>query len=460
MTVLFSFAQGLPTAPLGFVSGSVASATMVWYAATVIYRVYFHPLASIPGPWLARATHLYCFYYNCIRGGRFYLEVERMHKRYGPVVRISPDEVHLSDPENYDRINYVGTPYFKSPVFYGGFGTDQATFTTPSNEIHRVKRAALNPFFSAKQVLELEGIVQEKARKLEERIKSALQRSGSVNLHNGFRAVSVDVITDYAFDNCYNLLEQADFGVPFFSMIRDSGTAFWFFQQFPLLKVFAFAMPFWLAKLVSGSLTMMMMMHQACRRQILRVKASVDAAEETQTSRPTIFHQLLKPDSVKEYVVPTVEQLVHEAYIIVAAAADTTGNAMTIALYNSVLNREIYSRLTAEMKNAFPDPDAEFDLMTLEKLPYLVGILRRLSYGVIGRLPRVVPASGAEFNGHTVPAGAIVSMSAWMMHRNETIFPDPDKFDPSRWLNPAASQRLNRYLVAFGKGSRQCVGMP
>ncbi|OJD15879.1 hypothetical protein AJ78_03897 [Emergomyces pasteurianus Ep9510] len=463
MAILFSFLQGSPAAPLGLVASSVTSAAIIWYAAVVVYRLYFHPLATIPGPWLARATHLYCFYYNCILGGRFYLEVERMHKKYGPVVRISPDEIHLCDPENYDKINYVGTPYFKSPVFYGGFGTDKATFTTPSNEIHRVKRAALNPFFSPKRVLELEGIVQSKARKLEERMKSQLQTSGSIDLHNGFRAISVDVITDYAFDNCYNLLEQEDFGVPFFNMIRDTGTGIWFFQQFPSLQPIAFAIPFWLAKIVSESLTMMMKMHQSCRRQILRVKAAVDAAEEPRTSRVTIFHQLLKPDSVKEYTVPTVEQLVHEAYIVVAAAADTTGNAMTIALYNSVLKPEIYTKLTAEMKGAFPDPDAELDLSTLEKLPYLNAVIKeslRLSFGVIGRLPRVVPASGAEFNGYTVPPGTIVSMSSWMMHRNENIFPDPDTFDPSRWLNPATSKILDRYLVAFGKGSRKCVGMP
>lgn len=50
-------------------------------------------------------------------------------------------------------------------------------------------------------------------------------------------------------------------------------------------------------------------------------------------------------------------------------------------------------------------------------------------------------------------------MSSWTMHRNQDIFPDPDKFDPSRWLDPKVSAELERYLVAFSKGSRACVGM-
>jgi cytochrome P450 len=46
-----------------------------------------------------------------------------------------------------------------------------------------------------------------------------------------------------------------------------------------------------------------------------------------------------------------------------------------------------------------------------------------------------------------------------MIHRNATIFPDPDSFNPERWLDPSATKRLDKYLVSFSKGSRQCVGI-
>jgi cytochrome P450 len=43
------------------------------------------------------------------------------------------------------------------------------------------------------------------------------------------------------------------------------------------------------------------------------------------------------------------------------------------------------------------------------------------------------------------------------------IFPSPDKFIPERWLQPGSQSELNRsldkYLVAFGKGTRQCLGI-
>jgi cytochrome P450 len=84
----------------------------------------------------------------------------------GPIVRITPDEVHLSDPDNYDIINHVGTKYAKDPQFYGAFGIGYSSFSSIPNNVHRVRRGALNTLFSRKRVLELEDVVQIRAQKL------------------------------------------------------------------------------------------------------------------------------------------------------------------------------------------------------------------------------------------------------------------------------------------------------
>jgi cytochrome P450 len=71
-------------------------------------------------------------------------------------------------------------------------------------------------------------------------------------------------------------------------------------------------------------------------------------------------------------VVPDVDQLTDDAFIIVAAASDTTGNAMTIAAYNVISNPAIYDKLKEELKVTFPDGNAQMNFVTLERLPYLV----------------------------------------------------------------------------------------
>lgn len=168
----------------------------------------------------------------------------------GPLVRITPDEVHLSDPNNYELINYVGTKYGKSAL-YDAFGIGYSTFSTRSVEVHRIRRGALNPFFSRKMVLELESIVQSKAEKLAALAKRKFSAGQALNLHYAFRSISVDVITEYAFGQCYDLLDKDDLGQQLFEMVQGIGPTMWIFQQWPGLQKVAFSMPPALASFMS-----------------------------------------------------------------------------------------------------------------------------------------------------------------------------------------------------------------
>jgi cytochrome P450 len=88
-------------------------------------------------------------------------------------------------------------------------------------------------------------------------------------------------------------------------------------------------------------------------------------------------------------VVPSVDDLRDEAFVIMSAASDTTGNAMIVAMYGVVSNRNVYSKLTAELNSAFPDPSTNLEFLALEKLPYLVRSLQPYLAKVpnMGRLP-------------------------------------------------------------------------
>ena len=107
----------------------------------------------------------------------------------------------------------------------------------------------------------------------------------------------------------------------------------------------------------------------------MAVKEAIDNGRGSE-SQPSIFKALLSPDEkVTGYVVPTVDQLKDEAYTILAAVVDATGNGMTVAAYNVVNDLAIYERLTKELEAEFLDVDARLDFVILEKLPYLVSFL-------------------------------------------------------------------------------------
>lgn len=105
----------------------------------------------------------------------------------------------------------------------------------------------------------------------------------------------------------------------------------------------------------------------------MAIKSTMDAGVKN-GSRTTIFHQLLDPDATEGHVVPSVDNMRDESFVILSAATDTTGNAMTVAMYEVATNSAIYAKLAAELNAAFPDPSVVLDFVTLEKLPYLVSI--------------------------------------------------------------------------------------
>jgi len=178
---------------------------------------------------------------------------------------------------------------------------------------------------------------------------------------------------------------------------------------------------------------------------------------------PTLFHEILQsdlPESDK-----TISRLTDEAAIVVGAGTLTTSWALSVATYHLLASPRILAKLKAELRSAIPDSNASFPLPVLEKLPYLVAVVQeaiRLSYGVSSRLQRVSPdnamlftdaASGKQWS---IPPNTPVGMTSTLIHQQESIFHDSKSFIPERWVeNP----RLDRYLISFSKGSRQCLGI-
>lgn len=73
-----------------------------WMLATIIYNLFFHPLRNIPGPLLHRASMI-PWSIQILRGTQMF-ETQKMHDRYGPVVRLSPNHVAFTDARAWKGI--------------------------------------------------------------------------------------------------------------------------------------------------------------------------------------------------------------------------------------------------------------------------------------------------------------------------------------------------------------------
>ena len=74
----------------------------LYFSATIIYRLIFHPLARYPGPRLAAATKWYEFYFDIVKrpGGQFFHEIDRMHKIHGESALICQKSTSLESLAN------------------------------------------------------------------------------------------------------------------------------------------------------------------------------------------------------------------------------------------------------------------------------------------------------------------------------------------------------------------------
>ena len=154
----------------------------------------------------------------------------------------------------------------------------------------------------------------------------------------------------------------------------------------------------------------------------------------------------------------TPEQVWDEALTIFIAGYDTTATALMWTWYALSQNPGAESRLHAEL-DAVLDGGRAARFEDLPRLPYTERILcesMRL-YPPTWRLVRRA-VRDFEVGGYVVPAGALVVVCQYAMHRDPRFFPDPERFDPDRWTPEARGARPQFSYFPFGGGPRRCLG--
>ncbi|KAL3459125.1 putative benzoate 4-monooxygenase cytochrome P450 [Aspergillus heterothallicus] len=416
------------------------------YLATIVwYRLNRHPLASIPGPRLAKITYLYEWYHDLYHLGQFPWKIKELHEEYGPIVRITPDEVHIKDPDFiaklYSRSNGRAD---KPPRAAETFGPFPAAISTASHAHHRLRRSALNPFFSRKSVSELVPAMTHAIDILCERLQEVSKTGELVNLKYVFAAVTSDIIDDYCFARKPTKILLKDFGRKFFDDIDSFLEVSLLNFHIPTIMRLSFAFPDWLNKLLAPRMAAMLDFRQDLGRQIDEIRHGKDKAHEGVGHR-TVLHELLgsslPPDELK------TPRLRDEAFSLMVAGSGTTAYTLRATTYHIASNPLIRQKLHAELLSAIPDPTNPPPnlLATLEKLPYLTAVIHeglRLSEPVTNRLPRIFPDKTLAYALYALPPGTIVSMTGSLTHSDPTIFPEPYTFNPDRRLAAITPRRF------------------
>ncbi|ORY13761.1 cytochrome P450 [Clohesyomyces aquaticus] len=414
---------------------SVLAALAFFILSRSIYRLYFHPLTHIPGPLLPKLTSLWLHYHAYV--GDEASAIHRLHLKYGPIVRVSPREVDISDADAIGPI-YISKGGFPKAPCYANFDIDghSTIFSTISHEYRAVRAKAVTPMFSTKAIRDNVDAIYGCVVRYVDRLKEEAATKRPVNVLNLSRSLAVDVVSTHLFQENYNGTSER--GTLSASAFVDAFVAV---GRFFYLPTMVFVWLEWaIEKLQSDERT---------SESMGLVDKFVGNLVEKTSPKSMTYPGRMKAAGLDD------SEIRAQCKDLIFAGTDSTGMNLATILRSLVLHPEKYARLRSEITaNAALGPDA----VDVQALPYLSAVVKeglRISMANPTRLPHVVPHGGWSLDHTYFPPGTIVGCSAYELHMNPHVFPDPRSFKPERWLE--SRDEMSKHWFAFGAGPRACI---
>ncbi|KAF9890911.1 hypothetical protein FE257_005487 [Aspergillus nanangensis] len=435
----------------------------LWIGYRILIACYnispLHPLSRFPGPKRAAASYLYEAYYDWVCLGRYGHEIRRMHERYGPVVRINPDELHCSDPYFTDEI-YAGPgrvrDKWQHQLNTGGAGPVSVSgFSTVPHEVHRMRKGAVSKFFSRQQMLKLEGEVHEFAELV---VTKMLRSAGKepFDVKEAFNCFTADIISQYAFGEPMGFIAQEGWEPNFTTWVKSFFRSAYMMRHNGLARKMAQVLPM-LADYMGEDIKAVM--HQMNVTIPGYIQAALNEPDNGRVFAEVVQSKAL-PESEK-----SLYRLSGEGFGFLLAGTETTAAILTVITYHLLAQPKIYTRLMQDMQGVDP---AALKWTDLEKRSYLWAVIHealRMMPGVSHRSARIAREEDLVYKSRDgsvewiIPRGTPIGMTSMINHWDKDLFPSPDEFIPERWLiNGQPNYKLQKMLIAFGKGSRSCVG--
>ncbi|XP_056647378.1 cytochrome P450 4c3-like [Diorhabda sublineata] len=155
----------------------------------------------------------------------------------------------------------------------------------------------------------------------------------------------------------------------------------------------------------------------------------------------------------------TDQDIREEVDTFMFAGHDTTATALSFSLYCLSLNKDVQDKVVEEQKRIFGnDKDKTITNRDLLDMTYLDLVLKECLrlYPSVPYIGRKTDKDLTYKDGKVIPAGTSILLVIYSLHRNPKYFPDPEKFDPSRFEDTTHIP-VYAYLP-FSAGPRNCIG--
>jgi cytochrome P450 len=466
------------------------------------YRAFFHPLRKVPGPFLARFSKIWLAWH--VRKGQSHIHFPKLHARFGPIVRIAPDQVLVCDEAAIKTVYGAATSFTKGEWYRIAAAPDKEwkpaeevldLLTETNMEKYRRQRRAIGPAYSIVGLEKHEALLDTYVDQFVSKLKEFGEKDA--DLANWTHIFALDSVSQFTLGKSPGYTEKgSDEGN------GDASDALW--QCFTVIGLF----PGFVRLMHAIPKVGMLLILPACL--LLGVKLPkmwpifgfsapsimqrLKALESTKDvefpgERPGLFRdegKEIKPseqqtEGIEETtdMLATLMHLHHDkearfppswllsiALTNFGAGHDTLMFTLSSVIYHTYKSQTILACLRKDMEREGITKNTKYSEI-VKKVPLFLAVLKesmRLWPTIGWCLPRLIPASGATLCDTHLPAGTTVGTSLWTSHFNPEVFPNPHTFDPDRWLPNGTEQkakelgRMDGVWMGFGGGGRSCPG--
>ncbi|KAH7237923.1 cytochrome P450 [Fusarium solani] len=420
----------------------------LYLGQSIVYNLYFHPFRKFPGPLLAKISRIWSRRANF--QGLKYMKIHEAHQKYGPVIRIGPNELSFADPAAVRQI-YTTDSFQKEEAFYfskRGY-EEEHLFSFRNPAAHNQRRKLLSRGYSQGSLLSVEQEIAAKIHTLLDVLSKETADGTPVDVYSKVHLLSFDVVYRLLFGEDPKSLESGG-EHKVLSYFRAWRPIFIYKEFWPQLESFGIYVPGGLGD------------------NFRKVKAwkeySVDLIRKCrQNNVVTPFFRAVLYGEKDGYLGRplTDSEVAEECMSGMFGGTGTTANTFVFLLWATLQHPEAVEKLKAELRSAIPDIGSVPSYQSCAHLPYLQAVINetlRIYPTIVSMIPRIATRD-STVAGVPIPKGTIVGTQNYTIHRWEAAFPNPESFIPDRWLDEKNAAERKEAFVPFSVGPRKCIGI-
>ncbi|EKD20425.1 uncharacterized protein L3040_004288 [Drepanopeziza brunnea f. sp. 'multigermtubi'] len=463
----------------------------------VIYPVLLSPLSKIPNAhWSAPISPLWILRTRLLKQEN--RKTHDAHLKHGPVIRLGPNELSVNDLAGLRTVYAGGFEKGEWYSIFDNYGVP-CMFSAWHSKPHSAKKRMISNIYSKSNIHNSPALHRQAQVILYDRLLPILTAASTppncqngIEIHEIWNATTLDFITAYQFglQNGSNFLSEEEYRKHWFSLYYNRKRYTFWSQELPRLNRFfrklgIYLVPKWVD---DNNDELEAWTQERCDRTLTYIMEGLAAKDTDPGNEPVVFSTMLngiekERKSKGDSSILATDLLKHpelsmasEMIDHLAAGHETSGITLTYITWHLSQDIPLQDRLRAELLSLSPNMllsrnSSRKELPSskeLDNLPVLHAIMMetlRLDAAIPGSQPRQTPYPSCtigKFSG--IPGGVRVGAQAHSVHRNAEVYPRPEKFDYTRWLDDEngysehQKKERDRWFWAFSSGGRMCVG--